>query len=108
MGVPIKTSEQVLDVKYVRNSVQEVYDLVLSDLLTAEEELSQVTKPQKSIYRADINAVRLLLSRVYLYMQNWEKAAVYARKVITAHPQLMDLNTDKNYFMTKDNPENIF
>lgn len=108
LGVPLKTSEQVLDVKYVRNSVQEVYDLVLTDLLAAEEELSQVTKPQKSIYRADINAVRLLLSRVYLYMQNWEKAAEYARKVIAAHPQLMDLNTDKNYFMTKDNPENIF
>ncbi len=108
LGVPVKTSEQVLDVKFERNSVQEVYDLVVSDLLAAEEEMSHVTKERHSMYRADMNSIRLLLSRVYLYLQNWEKAAQYARMVIQDHPQLMNMNDDTNYFSTKSNPENIF
>lgn len=108
LGVPIKTSELVEDQKFTRNTVQEAYDLILSDLLTAEEELAQVTKPRHSMYRADVTSVRLLLSRVYLYMQNWEKAAEYARKVIAAHPTLMNMTENTDYFSTKANPENIF
>lgn len=108
LGVPVKTSEQVLDIKFERNPVQEVYDLIVSDLLAAEQEMQQVTKARHSIYRADINSIRLLLSRVYLYMQNWPKAAEYAQKVIDAHPKLMNLNDDSNYFSTSGNPENIF
>lgn len=67
------------DIKYSRNTVQEVYEQVLGDLKIAEECLSQTT--HQSIYQADINAVNLLLSRVYLYMQNWKLASDYADKV---------------------------
>lgn len=108
LGVPIKTTQEVIDVKYERNTVQEVYDLVLSDLLAAEQELAQVTTEKKSLYRADVTAARLLLSRVYLYYQDWQKAADYARLVIEAHPQLQDLNTNKEKIMQKSNVENIF
>ena len=81
LGVPIKTISKVNDIVYQRNTVQEVYNLVLSDLTQAERCLSQTGKA-KSIYRADSIAVQLLLSRVYLYMQNWEMAAKYADKVL--------------------------
>ncbi len=108
LGVPLKTSEEVLDVKYERNTVQECYDLIVSDLLEAEQELTKYGQAQPSIYRADSTAVQLLLSRVYLYMQNWEKSEEYARKVIASHPELQDLNTNKARFMQKTNPENIF
>lgn len=107
-GVPLKTTEEVQDIKFQRNSVQECYDQVLSDLLQAESELSQLTTPKKSIYRADSTAVNLLLSRVYLYMQNWSKAAEYARKVINDHPALQDLNENTAKFAQKSNVENIF
>lgn len=108
LGVPVKVSEEVNDVKFQRQSVQEVYEQVLSDLLAAEEELGQVTTSRRSIYRADVTAVRLLLSRVYLYMQNWEKAAAYARQVTKDHPQLQNLNVNNDRIMQKSNVENIF
>jgi len=107
-GVPLKTNSEVEDVKFQRNSVEECYQQVLSDLLTAETELSKVTTEKKSIYRADVTAVRLLLSRVYLYMQNWQKAAEYAQKVIDAHPSLQNLNTYTTKWMLEDNIESIF
>ena len=108
LGVPLKTSEEVLDVKYQRNTVQECYDQVLTDLLAAHNELSQYTTEKKSIYRVDSTAVNLLLSRVYLYMQNWQKAAYYAQLVIQAHPALQNMNSDNSKFALKTNTENIF
>lgn len=107
LGVPIKTNAEVNDIIYQRNTVQEVYDLVLSDLKTAADDLGHST-PTGSLYRADSTAVNLLLSRVYLYMQDWNNAVVYADKVLKAHPQLKDLNTSEDAFLKKDNPENIF
>lgn len=107
-GVPVKTSDEVDDQYFARNSVQEVYDQVLADLLDAERELTEYGTAKKSIYRADSTAVNLLLSRVYLYMQNWDKAAEYARKVISSHPALQNLNTDNSKIMRKGNTENIF
>ena len=89
-AVPIKTEEKVNDIKYSRNTVQEVYEQVLGDLEIAEECLSQTVR--QSIYQADINAVNLLLSRVYLYMQNWKLASDYADKVLKANDYLIDLN----------------
>ena len=42
--------------------------------------------------------VHLLLSRAYLYMEEWEKAATYANHVITnGNFHLLDLNTIKTY-----------
>lgn len=110
LGVPVKTTKEVVDIKYQRNTVQECYDQILSDLNAAETEYKAVGSriSRKSIYRADSVSVLLLTSRVYLYMQNWQKAAEYARRVIAAHPQLQDLNGDAEAFMTVDNPETIF
>ena len=90
LAVPIKTSEEVEDKSFQRNTVQEVYDHVIADLDIADQELTAYGA-QPSKYRADSVAVHLLKSRVYLYMQNWQKAAEYARKVIDEHPALQSL-----------------
>ncbi|MBQ6965522.1 MAG: RagB/SusD family nutrient uptake outer membrane protein [Bacteroidaceae bacterium] len=108
LGVPLKTAPEVEDIKWQRNTVQEVYQLVERDLLAAESAFDRVTTEKKSIYRADQTAVRLLLSRVYLYMQQWQKAADYAQKVIDKHAQLQDLRTSTTPMMLKTNVENIF
>lgn len=108
LGVPVKTSEEVLDIKFERNSVKECYDQLVEDLLAAEKELTEYGTAKKSIYRADSTAVQLLLSRVYLYMQNWSKAEEYARKIIKTHPELQNLNSDKSRIMIASNTENIF
>ncbi len=109
LAVPLKTSEVVEDRKFQRNTVEECYDLILSDLMTAEKELDEYG-PQKSKFRADATAVRLLLSRVYLYMQNWKMAAEYAQKVIDAHPGLANLNKFKTTdgIISTTSPELIF
>jgi len=106
--VPIKTSDVVEDIKFTRNTVEEVYQLVLDDLREAEKNLTLYKKSMPSIYRADSTACHLLQSRVYLYMQNWKKASEYAKKVIDAHPALMDLNAATGKFSVKSNEENIF
>lgn len=108
LAVPIKTSAEVEDKFFTRNTVQECYSLIESDLLDAIQELSATTTARKSIYRADSVSAMLLLSRVYLYMQNWQKAAEYAKRVINAHPALMNLADNSSYFMTTTNPETIF
>ena len=107
-GVPLKTSPEVEDRKWQRSTVAEVFQLVEGDLLQAEAAFDRVAQPRRSIYRADQTAVRLLLSRVYLYMQQWQQAAAYARKVTGVHGQLCDLPTSTEPMMTRTNPENIF
>ncbi|NLI35322.1 MAG: RagB/SusD family nutrient uptake outer membrane protein [Bacteroidales bacterium] len=109
LGVPIKLSENVEDKYFDRNTVQEVYDQILIDLNQAESDLSQTGSPI-SVYRASVTAVRFLLSRVYLYMQNWDKAAEYAQKVIDANPQIMPLNNLAvgSGFLSKSSIETIF
>lgn len=107
LGIPIKTEAKVDDKIYTRNTLQEVYDQILSDLQIAEVNLSQTGKA-KSLYRADSTAVHLLQSRVFLYMQKWEMAAKYANKVLSVRNQLADLNSLETSFAIKDNVENIF
>lgn len=109
LGVPLKTTKEVEDVTFGRATVQECYDRIIGDLADAERELSAAKSiPRRSIFRADTTSVQIMLSRVYLYMQNWDKAAEYARKVIGAKPSLQNLNATGGDFASKDNPETIF
>lgn len=107
-GVPLKTTSEVQDILFERNTIEECYERIVSDLTEAELCLEQVRTLKSSLYQADVTAVRLLLSRVYLYLQDWPKCAEYAQKVIDKHPTLEDLRTTKAKFMTASNPENIF
>ena len=109
LAVPIKTSPNVEDIKYSRNTVKEVYDQVLSDLEIARDELTLYTKAQPSVHRADSVAAFMLSSRVYLYMQDWENCIKYADKVLARHADVKDLkNNAPGSFITEDNPEIIF
>lgn len=98
------------DVKFnQRNSVESVYRQVIADLEIAETCLEGI--PTKSIYRADISATNLLQSRVYLYMQDYKNAKIYAQKVIDRKSDLVNLNTfnsTDNYFLSSKSVETIF
>ena len=67
-----------------RNTVKEVYDQVVADLLEAEGLMSASYKRAGDDGAAGATkpAIQALLSRVYLYMENWQGAADYATKVI--------------------------
>lgn len=79
-GMPLKFSEVIEDKEFERSTLAETYQKVIEDLKEAEQLLEGTTR--KSIYRADQNTVRLLLSRVYLYMQDWDNAIAKAREVL--------------------------
>ena len=73
--------------KYVRNTVAEVYDLIVNDLEEAvnflPERVPNVYHPSKSIGYA-------FLSRVYLYMGNYGKALENANKALEISHELTD------------------
>lgn len=86
LGVPIVLHTASND-QSPRATVAKVYEQIVTDLTEAE----RIIDPE---YRraggadarafASIDAIRALLSRVYLYMENWQGAADYATKVINS------------------------
>ena len=68
-------------VKKPRATLEESYALVLEDLHKAD---SLVTRIGSDAAYVTEGAVDALLARVYLYMNNWEKAIEYATNVIEA------------------------
>lgn len=70
-----------------RNTVQEVYSQVVTDLREAEEIIDPAyLRSGANDERGFISleAIQALLARVYLYMENWQDAAGYATKVINS------------------------
>ncbi|WP_186757433.1 RagB/SusD family nutrient uptake outer membrane protein [Echinicola salinicaeni] len=99
-GVPLKLDGDHLD-HPVRSTVGEVYDQILADLLKSE---TLFTEEKTNIY-ASKEAVWALLSRVYLYQGNNEKAIEYANKVIDSGKFSL-IPTDKLADYSKMVPEN--
>lgn len=97
MGVPLKLNSGIESTTGAlqRSSVALVYASILNDLHTAEaayNELPESMQYEQS-FRTNLPMVHLILSRVYLYMEEWEKAAMYAEKVMTCGRfTLTDLN----------------
>lgn len=84
-GVPLITSSS-LEVGVERSSLEATYNLIEQDLLDAIEML-----PLKSEYassdlgRATKGAAKALLSRVYLYQEEFDQAASLAEEVINSN-----------------------
>lgn len=86
LSVPLKLTSDTED-RPDRHKVGEVYDQVISDLKKAE---SLMTINKGPSY-ASKEAAEALLSRVYLYMEDNDKAIEYADKVINSHQyELLD------------------
>ena len=116
MGVPLHLVSHVSSATIARNTVEEVYEQILKDLLEAERLYSSLE--EKFWWRTDMRVslpfVQLLLSRVYLYMEQWQSASDYADKVMK-HSQfsLIDKSAFPSdgshiYFHTYTNPEVIW
>ena len=98
LGVPLKLNSGIEESNdyLARKTVGEVYKQILADLHLAEE--TYLSMPEElqweSNFRTSLPMVQLTLSRVYLYMENWEEAAKYAQKVMeNDNFRLFDLNT---------------
>ncbi len=104
LGVPVITTVQSPSDMPERETVAKVYEQIIADLLEAEKIISpeykrEGVKDQAAV--VSLQAIQALLSRVYLYMENWTEAAAYATKVIDSGKYTMwtveDLTDSKCY-----------
>jgi tetratricopeptide (TPR) repeat protein len=106
LGVPLKLDADHLKFP-PRATVGDVYNQVVADLQKAESLITEY----KNNTLASPEAVWALLARVYLYMENNDKAIAYATKVIDS-PNVSLLSTDMlaQYpaIVPEDNAETIF
>ncbi|MBQ7195234.1 MAG: RagB/SusD family nutrient uptake outer membrane protein [Bacteroidales bacterium] len=85
IGVPVVTHIPGFDEQIPRESVAKVYKQVLEDVKKALDILGEedsVTDP----WRISGLACEALLARIYLYMQDWDNAALYSSKVMAKVP----------------------
>ena len=109
LSVPLKTDPAVEDKRFARSSVKQVYEQIVKDLLDSERELA--THNQQSAIRANQASAQALLSRVYLYMEDYENAITYANKVIGKNPyRVVNQNNfaSGTAFLKKASTETIF
>ena len=110
-GVPLKTVEYIVDIYYHRTSIDSVYQLITSDLVAAVRNLRGVE--QKTVYRTNEFAARLLLSRVYLYMGRWQEALEQCDTIIASNKyHLCDLQENEDdatfSFLSLESTETMF
>lgn len=78
-GVPIRTEENMDEIELPRSSVEDVYNLIISDLKYAEENLPDIPRllgtPSKW-------TAKTLLADVYLNLKDWTNAKNKAKEVI--------------------------
>lgn len=106
LGIVIMNSSNIGMIP-ARNTVKETYEFIVSDLLKAAE---YMTEDKGNIFASRV-AAWALLARIYLYMEQNEKAIEYADKVINSgRHQLVSTGNLANYptFVPENNPETIF
>ncbi len=120
-GIPLITEENI-NQKFTRQTVQEVYDKILADLKEAEADL-----PEKTDFKnhPDQCALKAFYAKIYFYMGDYAKALDYADKALAVNSNILDLNdyimqTGKTWdrvvlkadptkrFPDIDHPENIY
>lgn len=90
-----------------RNTVAEVYDSILSDLVEAEKYLNVDQWDLGYNYRFNTLSVNALRSRVYLYMGEWAKSLEASQAVLQVNNQLVDMSSSDILPSEYNSPENI-
>lgn len=78
-GIPLRTEENMTDKDLSKSSAEQVYALIVNDLLNAESNLPDVPK---AIGRPSKWAAKSLLADVYLQLERYQEAADKANEVI--------------------------
>lgn len=91
LGVPLILSSEVKDEFPERKSIAQVYGQIERDLFEAADLMERYGQ-NNICYKVTSLFVYNLLSRMYLYMGDWENSAKYASEVIKRKPQLRNLS----------------
>ena len=107
-GVPLKITEYIEDKYFSRSSVEAVYSQIVTDLKRATVCLEGIVP--SSTLRVGKVAANALLSRVYLYMEEYEACIAAADEAMSGTYSVMDLNswTDGQNVISWTSPETIF
>ncbi|MFR4037991.1 MAG: RagB/SusD family nutrient uptake outer membrane protein [Butyricimonas faecalis] len=81
LGVPLKLNSTVTGEFFPRNTVREVYSRIEQDLLEGNRLLTEYDY-DRDYFRMGHLAAKAILSRLYLYMEEWDKALEYADAVL--------------------------
>ena len=111
LAVPLKLHADVEVGTYLRqNTVAEIYEQIEGDLKQAIE-LLEAHPETRTYFRAGHLMAKGLLSRIYLYKEDWEQAIAYADSVLMEKGALLDFNTLPNamsgYVYESDTPDEI-
>lgn len=115
LGVSLVLASEVFDEGKPRNTVKEVYDQLTKDIEEATALFGQ-DKTDRSVFRISYTAAHLLASRIYLYMENWDKVIEHASLALETAPEVADLSNytiDNTYnptngVISRNFPETIF
>lgn len=89
LGMPLRL-ESDANIPTKRATVQETYDQVIKDLKEAE---SLLPVGAAYITRASKGAAEAMLARIYLSMEDYPNALIYADKALQLNAALLDFNT---------------
>jgi starch-binding outer membrane protein, SusD/RagB family len=106
LGIPVLLKTPGSEDNIGRSSVKAVYAQILSDLLASE--LTFGNYPKKDVYHVSKNAVQALLSRVYLYMEDWDNVIKYSTYAINTTPLAKGSDYLKMYINQEAGTESIF
>lgn len=92
LGVPLKLTAGLVENGMERNTVEEVYEQIVNDL-KASAELFELHPKRGKHFRFNLTSSYIMLSRVYLYMEQWEDAVKAANRAIETAEGLTDYTT---------------
>lgn len=118
-GVPLVLEAAIKNEGPKRATVKAVYDQVTKDIEEACTLLDKEQNQSVGLFRFNYVSAHLLASRIYLYMENWDKVITHAETALKGAPALCNFNTyqlsrpttpqnSTNGVMSKDFPETIF
>lgn len=101
----VRTTDVRITAFQPKDSVNKIYKAIIEDL---EKAADLLTEPYTSGYRWKVNkhAVNALLSKIYLYTQDWVKAEARATSVISS--PLYTLEADLNNVFLANSKETIW
>lgn len=92
LAIPLKLKSAVTGEFFRRNTVGEVYARIEQDLLEGNRLLKMYDFDRNYLRLSHLGA-KAILSRMYLYMENWDQALVYADSVLMVKNSLLDLSS---------------
>ena len=103
-GVPINDKSNIEVRTYVRNTIKEVYDKITSDLISAEK-LLKTAEYKETIFNLNYASLYQFMSRVYLYMKDYDNVIKYAGLSLNYNNSLVNLNSAPDFVFNNKNSE---